>query len=167
VTFCALFIALVAAGTTKASPDNPGAYTDPAPSPLQDEQAASDVRRHLRQSGVPDDLTADEIHAGVVVAPPTRAPQPEKETAKPETAAKSETAPKSETAAKSVPDQQRAKPRQVRLGQTIELTAQGLAPSRRAGLEAPADSTVDGQLALLIGAVAAAAGAGVLAVRRR
>lgn len=118
--------------------DDPSAYTDPAPRPVQEEQAVEQVEQALSSRGVETTVTPTEVRTGVVVEVP---------------------------AAVTIPDA--AERAVVSPANGVPLSAAGLEPSLRAGVTGPASATSpDGVLAALL-AVLVAATAGILALRRR
>ena len=146
---CVCLLAIVTAtvcgvGAARAGTDDPSAYTDPAPRPVQDERATNDVRRVLRASGTRTPVTTSQVHTGVVVVSPS--------------------APRERRPPRADAPPPRAR---VRSAKALALNARGLAPSRRAGLPAPTDAVPPTPIALLVGAFVLAAGAGTVAVVRR
>ncbi len=141
--------ALVAALALPAAlaADNPSAYTDPAPRPVQDEQAAKDVQDALRREGVKTRVTPEQVRSGVVIVTPapsgggTSMPAKGSGTKKPRPATRSA----------------------ARLG----LTAKGLAPSVRSGVPRPQDPVVPEPAPLAVAAAVLAAVAALVALGRR
>ena len=129
-----------------AGADDPSAYTDPAPRPIQDEQAAKDVQDELRREGVVARVTPEQVRSGVVVIA-TPAPS---------------------GGSSSTPSKGGGqKPPATRSSTALALTAKGLAPSVRSGVPRPQDPAVPEPILLAIAAAALAGWAALLALGRR
>jgi len=134
------------APASAAGADDPSAYTDPAPRPIQDEQAAKDVQEELRREGVVARVTPEQVRSGVVVIA-TPAPSGGSSSTPPKRGAKKRPATRSATA--------------------LALTAKGLAPSVRSGVPRPQDPVVPEPVPLAVAAAALAGWAALLALGRR
>jgi hypothetical protein len=145
VVASAVSVALaVAAAAARA--DDPSAYTDPAPAPIQDQQAAKKVGRALREQGIRSDVKPEQVRVGIVVAPTTTEPSPD--TGGPSGASTPAPAP------------------QLVPASDVELTAAGRVPSERAGVDLPSDSQPPDLLLLLIAAGVVAVAGSVSLARR-
>jgi hypothetical protein len=141
----ALVVALAPASAAGA--DDPSAYTDPAPRPIQDEQAAKDVQDELRREGVVTRVTPEQVRSGVVVI------------ATPAPSGGGSSTPSQGGGGKKGPATRSAK--------ALALTAKGLAPSVRSGVPRPQDPAVPEPVLLAVAAAALATWAALLALGRR
>ena len=151
MTRCPRLLAVAAAAValapaSAAGADDPSAYTDPAPRPIQDEQAAKDVQDELRREGVVARVTPEQVRSGVVVIA-TPAPS---------------------GGSSSTPSQGGGKKRPAtRSAKALALTAKGLAPSVRSGVPRPQDPAVPEPVLLAVAGAALATWAALLALGRR
>ena len=151
MTRCPRLLAVAAAAValapaSAAGADDPSAYTDPAPRPIQDEQAAKDVQDELRREGVVTRVTPEQVRSGVVVIA-TPAPT---------------------GGSSSTPSQGGGgKKPATRSAKALALTAKGRAPSVRSGVPRPQDPAVPEPVLLAVAAAALATWAALLALGQR